>query len=102
MPPEPAEDLSFPAMPFPLGLPPPRMPSPTTPVVADEGALRQLLGQLLMGAGFTIGEAARRLGVSRNGFAQYLNGHRVPGLFWFVKVVSLCGGRVVVEFPRPK
>jgi DNA-binding transcriptional regulator YdaS (Cro superfamily) len=72
-----------------------------TPLVCDERAIARLLGLLLSRGGLSIGEVARRLGVTPQAVRQYLRGRRnKPSLIWFVKFAEACGGKVSIEFPK--
>lgn len=79
-----------------------RSTSTLTPLVCDERAIGRLLETLIDRAGLSIEEVARRMGVaSSNTVRQYLAGRRSkPSLLWFIKLATLCGARVTVEFPR--
>lgn len=80
-----------------------RATTPLTPVVCDERAIAGLLGMILNRAGLSVGEAAKRMGVSDEALRQYLKGRRTkPSLIWFVKLAELCGARVLIELPGSK
>jgi DNA-binding NarL/FixJ family response regulator len=70
-------------------------------LTSDERAIAKLLETLLSRAGFSINEAARRLGVTPNAVRQYIRGRRnKPSLSWFLKLATLCGAKVSIEFPE--
>lgn len=74
-----------------------------TPVVCDERAIGRLLETLLSRSGMSIEEASRRLGVTSNTIRQYLHGRRTkPSLFWFVRLATLCGASVSIQFPEAR
>lgn len=71
-----------------------------SPIVCDERAIGRLLETLLHRAGLSTEEASRRLGVTSNTIRQYLHGRRTkPSLLWFIKLATLCGAKVTIEFP---
>lgn len=91
--------------PIPGGVSPPsiRSSSTLTPLVCDERAIARLLLILLNKGGLTVGEAARRLGITTQSVRQYLKGRRSrPSLMWFIRFAELCGARVTIEFPGEK
>ena len=58
---------------------------------------------ILSKGGLSVGEAARRLGVTSNTIRQYLRGRRnKPSLLWFLKLVEISGARVTIEFPSKR
>lgn len=74
--------------------------SPLTPLIGDERAIQRLLGTLLKRADLTAAEVARRLGCAPQTVGQYLRGERKRiSLYWFLKLVEVCGGKVQIEFP---
>jgi hypothetical protein len=74
---------------------------PLSPLMVEERFLSRFLGQILERAGLSIGAAARLLQVNPESLRQYVNGRRKdPGLVWFTKIVTLCGGRVLIELPE--
>jgi hypothetical protein len=74
---------------------------PLSPLVCDERAIVKLLETLLAKGRVSLREAARRMGTSDQSLRQYLKGRRSkPSLYWFVKLVEACGGRVLVEWPK--
>jgi hypothetical protein len=77
--------------------------SPLTPLVCDRRAIQRLLETLLHRSGLSTREAGVRMGGSENSLRNYLKG-RVgkPSLYWFVRLVEACGGRVLIEFPQGK
>jgi hypothetical protein len=91
-----------PAVPMPSGAPSItsfRNKSSLTPVVCDERAIGRLLETLLSRGGLSISEASRRMGVTTQTIRQYLAGRRSrPSLLWFVKLASICGAKVTIEW----
>jgi hypothetical protein len=99
----PAEPVG-PAVPMPSGAPSyltSNRSSPLTPVVCDERAIGRLLELLLSRSGLTVGEAARRMGVTSNTIRQYIAGRRSrPSLIWFVRLAAICDASVSLEWKK--
>jgi predicted XRE-type DNA-binding protein len=69
-------------------------------VLDDDRAMTSLIDQLLEKAGISQAEASRRLGVSKQAVSEYKNlKRRRPSIQWLAKLVQVCGGRIIVEFP---
>lgn len=77
-------------------------PQATCAVVADHDAQRALLELLLKRSGMSLSELARRLGRAIQTVNQYRTKRRGAGmrLDSFLRWVSACGGKVIVEFPE--
>lgn len=80
----------------------PFAPYQLTALICDERMMARLLETMLKQAGLSISEAARRLDCTPNAISQYLHGRRTkPSLLWFLKMTTLCGAKVSLEFgPR--
>lgn len=77
-----------------------RTSSSLTTLVCDERVISRLLQTLLHKGGLSVGEAARRMGVTTNSIRQYIRGRRNrPSLIWFIKFAELCGAKIIIEFP---
>lgn len=70
-------------------------------LVPDENALVRLLDDLLNGAGLSVKQAAKNMGVSDEAIRQYIRGRRSnPSVMWFIKFANLCGCEVIVRRKR--
>lgn len=75
-------------------------PAPIAVVLNDPRAITNLISQLLGRSGMTQAEMCRRLGIKPQSMQQYKGGRRSkPSVEWFARLVSVCGGRLIVEFP---
>ena len=71
----------------------------STAVIADDRAVVYLVEQLILKSGLSQSELARRLGIRLQSLNQYRRRKR-PGVIWLAKLAEVCGGRLVVEFPK--
>ncbi len=70
------------------------------PVYTDQEGIRWLLGHLFERSGLSIAEIAERMGCKEENIRQYLKGRRPnPGMKWFVKFITICGGNLKLELP---
>ena len=73
--------------------------------VADPAAVKQLLRELKQRAGLSDAEVARRMGVSRQAITEVQNSFdttdhpRKPSFLWVLRYATVCGARVILEFP---
>lgn len=82
-------------------IPPPPNAILTSPLLSDDRAIAYLIDELLKNSGLYPSELARRLGVNPATINQYRYHRRPnPSIQWLVKLVTACGGRVVVEMPQ--
>lgn len=77
--------------------------TPIAVVISDQKAIGALVEQIVYRSGMTQAELCRRLGISPSNFNQYRLGRRPrPSVWWLVRLLTITGGRMVVEFPsRP-
>ena len=68
-------------------------------MVADDRAVIYLIDQLIARSGLSKSEIARRLGIKLQSLNQYSRRTR-PGVIWLARLAEVCGGRVIVEFPK--
>lgn len=70
-------------------------------MTTDEGGSRQVFRALKQVAGLTEREIAERMAIPQQSVSVVLTGHtQRPTLWWVVRFVAACGGRVLVEFPK--
>lgn len=72
----------------------------STIALADDRAIRSFVQQCIAKSGLSQAEVARRLGMRPQSVNQAVRG-RVgrPSLHWIVRVVTACGGAVILELP---
>ena len=70
------------------------------PVVNDDRAIAKLITELLNRANLRDRDVFEQLGIKQQSFSQYKSGRRRnPSVKWLARLVALCGGRLVIEFP---
>lgn len=68
----------------------------------DDRALTSLIARLIDTCGLHQAELANRMGVKRQSVNQYRIGRRThPSVQWLARLVAACGGRLLIEFPKP-
>lgn len=71
-----------------------------TILLGDDRAIAALIDRLLDRANLSDDELAGRLGIRKSTLYQYRVGRRKrPSIQWLVKLVSACGGRIMIEYP---
>ena len=76
-------------------------PPRTVNLVADPAAILAAIETLIQESGLTQAEIARRLGVRYQSVQQYKYRTR-PSLLWMIKLATVLGGKIWVEFPGAK
>jgi hypothetical protein len=75
-------------------------PASIAVVLDDPRAMTNLITQLLSRSGMSLAEMCRRLGIKPQSIQQYKAGRRMkPSAEWLARLVQVCGGRLIVEFP---
>lgn len=75
-------------------------PASIVVVLNDPRAVTNLISQLLARSGMSQAELCRRLGIRPQSLQQYRAGRRSkPSAEWLARLVQVCGGRMIVEFP---
>lgn len=70
-------------------------------LTTDEASTRQVLRALRGAAGLKERELAERMAIPQQSVNVVLTGEtKRPTLWWVVRFVTACGGRVLVEFPK--
>lgn len=99
-----AESLGELVSPFEAPVPVPTVPASNPASIAvvldDPKAVTSLIIQLLQRSGMSQAEMCRRLGIKPQSMQQYKAGRRMkPSAEWLARLVQVCGGRLLVEFP---
>lgn len=86
---------------------PPPLPSSILPssdvavVLTDAESTARIVEQVLERAGMSQREVARRLGIQPQSLNQYVRSRRMnPSVEWLARLVEVCGGQLLVRFPR--
>ena len=69
-------------------------------VINDDRAIAKLVSELLNRANLRERDVWEKLGIKQQSFSQYRSGRRRnPSVKWLARLVALCGGRLLIEFP---
>lgn len=67
----------------------------------DAAANRQVFRAVVQAAGLSEREIGARMGIPQQSVSVVLTGKtQRPTLWWLVRFVTACGGRVLIELPR--
>jgi len=68
--------------------------------VGDRKAITTAIEEIMLRSGLGISDIARQLGINRQSIGQYKWGKRNnPTIEWMIRLVHICGGKIVIEFP---
>lgn len=77
-----------------------RRPASRVVILPDDQSVIRLIEEIVDRAGLSRTEVAARLGVAPQTFNQYTYlKKRRPSVQWLARLLSVCGGKLVVEFP---
>ena len=70
-------------------------------VACDSGQIHHVIKEIFRHSSLSISEVARRMGVDRSAIQYHLHKPHVrPSLWWVTKFATVCGSKIVVEFPE--
>lgn len=79
----------------------PSLTSRLSVVIPDDRGITSLIARLIDQSGLHQVELANRMGVCRQSVNQYRIGRRSnPSIQWLARLVNVCGGRLLIEFPH--
>jgi len=68
--------------------------------VGDRKAITAAIEEIMLRSGLGTSDIARQLGINRQSIGQYKWGKRNnPTIEWMIRLVHICGGKIVIEFP---